>query len=217
MTTRGLAPHAGQPVVTRGQPLGEGRTVVILVHGRGAAPGDILDLTTAFDQPDVTWLAPAAAGGTWYPLGFMSPIEENEPGISSAIGVLHGLIDEAVTKGVAAGRIVLLGFSQGACLAATAAQRRPARYGGVIVYSGGLIGPPGTLWNQFGNFDGTPVFLGCSDRDPHIPEERVRASAAVFKRMRAAVTMRIYPGMGHMVNGDELTFTRDLLAALAVS
>jgi phospholipase/carboxylesterase len=208
-------PHGGQPIVTMGRPLGEGRIVMIMTHGRGAAPKNILDLVPALQHPDVTYLAPAASGGTWYPLSFMAPIEQNEPGITSGIAVVHALIADAVAHGVPSGRIVLLGFSQGACLMVTAAHRRPARYGGVIVYSGGLIGPPGTSWPSEGSFHSTPVFFGCSDNDAHVPEERVRASAAVLERMGAAVTTRIYPGMGHLVNEAEMAFTRELLAHLA--
>jgi predicted esterase len=209
-----MPPHGGQPVETRGRPLGEGRAVMIMIHGRGAAPGNILDFVPVLEHPEVTFLAPAAAGGTWYPLSFLSPIEQNEPGISSGIAVIHGLIDEAMAHGVPSDRILLLGFSQGACLAVTAVERRPARYGGVIVWSGGLIGPSGTAWSEEGKFDGTPVFLGCSSGDTHIPEERVHQSAAVFERMGAAVTKRIYPAaMGHMVNGDEMVFARELLAS----
>lgn len=210
-----IAPHAGQPVETFGAPLERARVAVIMVHGRNAAPANILDLSRRFDCPDAAFMAPAAAGGAWYPHGFMAPIAQNEPGISSAISVIHGLIDDIVAKGIPSERIVLLGFSQGACLSATAAQRRPARYGGVIVYSGGLIGPHGTAWEERGAFDGTPVFLGCSDIDAHIPEERVRASGALFARMGADVTLRIYPGMGHAVNDDEITFTDALLGTLA--
>ena len=164
----------------------------------------------------VTYLAPAAAGGTWYPLSFLAPIEKNEPGITSGVSVIHGLIDDAIAAGVPTERIVLLGFSQGACLAATAAQRRPARYGGVLVFSGGLIGPPGTVWSGTGGFAGTPVFLGCCNKDPHIPVERVHESAEVFQRMRALVDTRIYPeAMGHMVNGDEMVYAHQLLTTLA--
>ena len=216
MTTVTL-PHGGQPVLTRGRPLGDGRVVMIMVHGRGAGPENIIDMARAFDHPDVTYLAPGASGGTWYPYSFMSPIAQNEPGITSGISVVHGLIAAAAAHGVPTQRVVLLGFSQGACLASTSAQRQPARYGGIVVYSGGLIGPPGTTWAEEGDFGGTPVFLGCSDRDPHIPEERVRASATVFERMGASVTTRIYPGMGHLVNGDEIEFTGDLLTTLAGS
>lgn len=210
------APHEGQPVVTMGAPLGEGRVVVIAVHGRGAGPANILDLAPAIGNARVTFLAPAASGGAWYPKGFMAPIGENEPGITSAIAVVHSLIDEAVAHGVPTERIVLMGFSQGACLASTAAQRRPARYGGVLVYSGGLIGPPGAVWSADDGFAGTPIFLGCGDVDGHIPADRVRESAAHLGQMGAAVSLRLYPGMGHTINDDEVAFGRELIASLAV-
>jgi phospholipase/carboxylesterase len=208
-------PHGGQPVETAGAALSEARAAVIMIHGRNAAPGNILDLVGLFDQPGVAYLAPAAAGGAWYPLSFLAPIEQNEPGISSGIAVVHTLIDGVIESGIPAHKILLLGFSQGACLACTAAHRRPMRYGGVIVYSGGLIGPPGTAWRETGDFDRTPLFFGCSDKDAHVPETRVNESAAVLERLNAAVTKRIYPGMGHTINHDEIKFTKDLLAALA--
>lgn len=210
-----VAPHAGQPVANHGAPLGEGRAVVIAVHGRNAAPRNILDIAPLIGNDRVTFLAPAAAGGSWYPQSFLAPIAENEPGITSGISVVHAVIDDVIARGIPAERIVLLGFSQGACLASTAAQRRPMRYGGVVAFSGGLIGPPGTAWSDAGDLAGTPVFLGCSDVDHHIPAERVRESAALFERMGASVTMRLYPGMGHLVNEDEVVFARDLLATLA--
>jgi predicted esterase len=206
-----LPPHGGQPVRRAGVPLAQARVAVIMVHGRGAGPANIIDLVPAIDAPGAAYLAPAANDGTWYPKSFMAPIPENEPGISSGIAVLHALIDEAVAAGVPAEHVVLLGFSQGACLASTAAQRRPQRYGGVVLFSGGLIGPPGTIWREEGGFQGTPVFLGCSDGDAHVPESRVRETAAVFERMGAVVTMRIYPGMGHLVNEDETSYAHDLL------
>jgi len=199
----------------RGVPLSEARAAVIMVHGRGAGPANILDLETHIGHAGVAYLAPAASGGTWYPKSFMAPTAENEPGISSGISVVHALIDEVVAAGVPVSRLMLLGFSQGACLASTAAHRRPDRYGGVVVFSGGLIGPPETAWPEAGSFDATPVFFGCSDVDAHVPETRVRESAAVYERMGAAVTTRIYPGMGHLVNDDEAAFARDLLAHLA--
>jgi phospholipase/carboxylesterase len=198
-----------------GVDLAAARAAVIMIHGRGAGPANILDLVPLIGHPGVAFVAPAATGGTWYPKSFLSPIEENEPGISSGIAVVHGLIDETMRAGVPSERIVLLGFSQGACLTSTAAQRRPDRYGGVVVFSGGLIGPPGTAWSEQGSFQSTPVFFGCSDIDAHVPEARVRDSAAVFDRMGATVTARIYPGMGHLVNDDELAFARDLIATLA--
>lgn len=188
---------------------------MIMVHGRNAAPENILEFAEALNHPEFTYLAPAAAGGTWYPLSFMAEIESNEPGISSGISVIHGLIEDSLKQGIPTQRIMLLGFSQGACLASTAALRRPARYGGVIGYSGALIGPPGTRWETSGKFDGTPVFLGCSDVDSHIPRARVAESAAAFEQMGASVTERIYPGMGHTVNEDEIAFTRELMASVA--
>jgi predicted esterase len=188
---------------------------MIMVHGRGAGPANILDLVPHLGHPGVAYLAPSASGSTWYPKSFMAPIEDNEPGISSGISVIHALIDEIGAAGIGAERTVLLGFSQGACLTSTAAQRRPARYGGLIVFSGGLIGPPGTVWSEGGDFASTPTFFGCSDVDSHVPASRVRESAAVFERMGARVTTRIYPGMGHLVNEDELAFARDVLAELA--
>ena len=174
-----------------------------------------MDLVPDIGHPNAAYLAPAAAGGTWYPQSFMAPLEQNEPGITSGISVIHALIDEVIAAGIPAERIMLLGFSQGACLACTAAVRRPNRYGGVVVFSGGLIGPPGTTWGENGLFRSTPAFFGCSDRDAHVPESRVRESAAVFQRMGALVTTRIYPGMGHLVNEDESLFAREVLAGLA--
>jgi predicted esterase len=209
-----IAPHAGQPVLTRGRPIGEGAAVMIMVHGRNASPESILELADSLDHPAFTYLAPAAQGGTWYPLSFMAEIEKNEPGISSGISVIHDLIEGLLKLGIPTQRIMLLGFSQGACLSATAALRRPARYGGVICYSGGLIGPPGIRWDTTGSFDGTPVFLGCSDVDSHIPKARVDESKVAFETMGASVTERIYPGMGHLVNEDEIAFTRELMATV---
>lgn len=210
-----LPPHAGQPVVTRGRPLTEARAAVIMVHGRGASPQSILELAAAIPHPDVAYLAPGANGGTWYPMSFMAPTAQNEPGITSGISVVHALVDAVIEAGIPAERIILLGFSQGACLASTAAQRRPRRYGGVLVFSGGLIGPPGTEWSSHGDFAGTPIFLGCSDIDSHIPEPRVRESAAHLERMGAEVTCRIYEGMGHTVNDDEILFARALVEQVA--
>lgn len=206
-----MKPHGGQPVATAGRPLGESRAAVIMVHGRGASPANILELVPLLNRPAFTYLAPSAAGQTWYPYSFLTAIAKNEPGLSSGLAVLDELVTDLETRGVSRDHIVLLGFSQGACLSAEFAVRHAGRYGGVIAFSGGLIGPPGTTWDVAGSFDGTPVFLGCSDVDPHIPKARVEESAAVFDRLGAKVTMRLYPGMGHLVNDDEIACAQDVM------
>jgi predicted esterase len=206
-------PHAGQPVLAAGVPLASARAAAILVHGRNAAPRNILELATPLAHPGVAFLAPAAAGHTWYPLSFLAAREQNEPGLSSALRVLRQHVDDIEARGIPRSRIVLLGFSQGACLAAEFALRHPGRYGGVVVFSGGLIGPPGTTWNESGDFAGTPAFFGCSDVDAHVPRWRVDESAAVFTRMGAATDLRIYPGMAHLVNDDEIAAARAVIAA----
>ena len=209
-----MQPHEGQPLVEAGLPLGRAPVVVIMVHGRNAAPANILDLALRFDRLNLTYLAPAAADRTWYPNSFMADIESNEPGISSGIAVLASLVGKVEATGIRRSGIVLAGFSQGACLVSEFAIRHASPFGGVLVFSGGAIGPPGTRWNYNGSFDGTPVFLGCSDQDAHVPASRVRETADVFARMGANVTLRIYPAMGHLVNDDETAFAQRLLDAV---
>ncbi|MCI0434476.1 MAG: dienelactone hydrolase family protein [Gemmatimonadetes bacterium] len=206
-----MKPHAGQPVEQAGALLGESRAVMIMVHGRNAAPHNILELSRALERPAFTYLAPAAANHTWYPLSFMAGIERNQPDLTSALTMLASLVEDVMARGIRAEHIVLLGFSQGACLAGEFAVRHARRWGGVVMYSGGLIGPPGTTWDYQGDFQNTPVFLGCSDVDSHVPKARVDESATVFERMGAAVTKRIYPGMGHIVNAEEIALTQQIM------
>ncbi|HSG00674.1 MAG TPA: dienelactone hydrolase family protein [Vicinamibacterales bacterium] len=208
-----LSPHAGQPVAGAGAPLDQARAAVVMVHGRNAGPANILDLVPRLARPGLAYLAPAAAGRTWYPCSFMAEIASNEPGLSSALAMLEAVVARIEAAGIPQSRIVLMGFSQGACLAAEFAVRHAARLGGVVIFSGGLIGPPGTRWDYPGSFEGTPVLLGCSDQDSHVPESRVSESAGVFARMGADVTKRIYPGMGHVVNDDEIALARTVLDA----
>jgi predicted esterase len=212
-----MKPHGGEPVSAAGAPLGTSPVVMIMVHGRNATPANILDLVPSFERPDITYLAPAAAGRTWYPYSFMAEREKNEPGLSSGLWVLEHLVQDVVARGIRKDHVILLGFSQGACLTAEFAVRHADRYGGVIAYSGGVIGEPGTTWDHPGSFAGTPIFLGCSDADAHVPKTRVDESTAVFARMGADVTERIYPGMGHTVNDDEIAFTKSLLGSLTGS
>jgi len=213
-STADLHPHGDQPVLEAGAPLGRGAEAVIMVHGRNAGPANILDLVPALDRPDLTYLAPAAAGRTWYPFSFMAEIEKNEPGLSSALKMLEQLVARIEASGTPRHRIVMLGFSQGACLTSEFAVRHASRFGGFIIFTGGAIGPPGTQWNYPGDFAGTPIFMGSSDPDPHVPPSRVAESAAIFRRMGAIVTDRIYPGMGHTINEDEITHAQALMDSL---
>jgi predicted esterase len=182
-----------------------------MIHGRNASPRNILELIPRLDRPAFAYLAPAAANGTWYPFSFLVERHKNEPYLTSAIRRLNLVINGMVAAGISTDRIVLLGFSQGACLAAEFAYRHATRYGGVVLFSGGLIGPPGTAWNVERSLAGTPIFLGCSDVDAHVPQSRVDESADVFTRMGADVTKRIYPGMGHLVSDDEVACAQSVL------
>jgi predicted esterase len=206
-------PHRDQPILTKGPAPSSARLTMILLHGRGASAEDILGLADEFQLKDVAYLAPQAAGHTWYPYSFLAPIAQNEPGITSAFGLISRLIDDLGRQQIEKSRIALLGFSQGACLSLEYAARHPARYAGVFALSGGLIGPPGTPRNYTGSFERTPVFIGCSDIDAHIPLERVRESAEVFRALNAEVDERIYPRMGHTVNDDEIEGVRETLLA----
>jgi predicted esterase len=205
-------PHAHQPVLTVGPPPASARLGAILLHGRGASADDILGLAHELAIPDIAYLAPEAAGHTWYPYSFLSTIEQNEPGLTSALLVVEGLIADLGEQGIPPERVVLMGFSQGACLTLEFAVRHARRYAAVAAFSGGVIGPPGTPRNYPGSFAGTPAFFGCSDVDPHIPVERVRESAEIYRRMGAIVDERIYPRMGHTINQDEIDAVRTLLA-----
>ncbi len=207
-----LHPHGGQAVLRRGPPPRQARLVMILAHGRGSSAEDMLGLAHQFSADDISYVAPQAAGQTWYPYPFLAPLQHNEPYLGSALRLLGELVQQAGADGVNPDRIVLLGFSQGACLSLEFAARHARRYAGIVALSGGLIGPPGTPRDYAGSFEGTPVLLGCSDIDPHIPLERVHESADVFRRMGAAVDERIYPRMGHTVNGDEIGAVEAMLS-----
>ena len=198
-------------MLRRGPQPADARLAMILVHGRGDSAAGILGLADEFEADDVCWLAPQAAQNTWYPYSFLAPIDSNQPGLESGLRVIAGLVATLERDGVPAARVGLMGFSQGACLAQEFAARHARRYAAIVGLSGGLIGPPDTPRDYGGAFDGTPVFLGCSDIDPHIPVERVNESADVFRRMGAQVDERIYPGMGHTVNADEIAAVNQLL------
>jgi predicted esterase len=211
--------HDGQMVYTAGMPLEKARLAMLMIHGRGATAQDILSLAEFFQAEEpgqggstgISFLAPQASGYTWYPQRFTAPLEENEPWLTSALRVISALRAQVEAAGIPPERTLLLGFSQGACLALEWAARNAQRFGGLIGFSGGLIGPDGIPRDYPGSLDGTPVFLGCSDRDPHIPKERVFETAAVLAKLGGEVEARLYPNMGHMVNQDEIEYVRELL------
>ena len=204
-------PHRGQPVLAMGTPPDQARTAVVCLHGRGAGADDILGLAEVLGLPDLAYVAPEAADAVWYPEHFQVPTARNQPWLDSALGVVSALLDHLAASGIPAERVALLGFSQGACLATEYAARNPRRYLAVIGLSGGLIGADDELGGHAGDLAGTPVFLGCSDVDYYIPKERVERTAEVLRGLGADVTTRLYRGMGHTVNEDELDFARGLL------
>ena len=208
-----VSPHHDVRVAEAGAPFHRARAAVVMIHGRGADARDMLSLAEVFAQPDLAYLAPQAVGRSWYPYSFLAPIVRNEPFLSSALDMVDRLLGRLDTNGFRPERVVLLGFSQGACLALEYAAQHARRYGGVVGLSGGLIGPEGTPRNYSGQLSGTPVFLGCSDTDPHIPLGRVQETARVLQRLGGTVTERIYPGMGHLINEDEIKQVRRLLAS----
>jgi len=187
------------------------RLTMILVHGRGASAADILGVAGEIGADDVAYVAPDAPGRTWYPYSFLVPLEQNEPQLSSALDTLHRIVADLGRQGVTTDRIGFLGFSQGACLSLEYVARHATRYATVVGFSGGLIGPPGTPRRYAGSLDGMPVFLGCSDIDPHIPLARVHETRDVLTALGAMVDERIYPSMGHTINRDELDAARRLL------
>ena len=216
-----IDPHANQPVIQAGLPLEQARSAMLLVHGRGASAADILTLVDELDGGDLfasisdlgfAYLAPQATGYTWYPQRFLAPLEQNEPWLSSALSALDRVVRRIEAAGIPRERTYLLGFSQGACLALEYAARSGGHYGGVFGLSGGLIGPTLQPERYPGGLDGTPVLLGCSDVDPHIPLQRVWDSAAQLEKMGALVTVRIYPGMAHTVNDEELAIVHRMMA-----
>ena len=206
-------PHAAQPALTYGPAPEAARLTVLLLHGRGDSAAGILGLAQALAIPDVAFVAPEAAGHTWYPLSFMAPTEQNEPALGSALRRVGTLVAWLGEREIMPERIALMGFSQGACLSLEFAARNPRRYAAVVGLSGGLIGPRGQLRAYDGSLERTPLFIGCSDVDAHIPVDRVRESAEVFRRLDGDVDERIYPGLGHTVAEDEIQAVRALLRA----
>jgi predicted esterase len=206
-------PHLTQRVVRHGCALSEARLAAILIHGRGRDPEDMLDIANRLQLDDVAHVAPGAFENSWYPNRFMEPLDANQPMLDHALERVDTLVAELAAHGFDPARIALLGFSQGACLVTEYAVRNARRYAGIVAFTGGLIGPPGSTWNFGGGFSGTPVFLGTSDRDEWVPETRVRETARVMSGLGARVELEVYPDMDHRVCDAEICRARELLAA----
>lgn len=214
MGTPNADPHDQAQLYAAGAPLDEASSAIIAIHGRGADAADIINLAGEVAPAGVVILAPNAVGQTWYPYRFIEPLERNEPFLTSALNLIGRLFTRLAEADISPDRVALLGFSQGACLALEYAARHAQKFGAVVGFSGGLIGPPGSTFEYPGSMAGTPVFIGCSDVDAHIPVGRVEETAEVMTRLDAAVDLRIYPGMGHTVNHDEIQAVRAILAPL---
>ncbi|MBO9343234.1 MAG: dienelactone hydrolase family protein [Roseiflexus sp.] len=203
--------HLNQPVLTAGAPLDRCRAAAILIHGRGGAPVQMIDLARTLDVPGVAYIAPSAANQTWYPYRFIEPIARNQPYLDYALEAYQARVQEILAHGVPLRRLVLIGFSQGACLTAEYAVRYAARYGGIVAFTGGLIGPPGTTWRYPGRFDGTPVLFTGAEKDVWIPFWRMRESVEVFSQMGAQIETHFYPGSSHEITESECVAARTIL------
>ncbi len=199
-------------VVTAGAPLAEAEKAMVMIHGRGATAEGILDVANHLDVEGFALLAPQATGNTWYPFSFMAPVAQNEPGLSTALDVIRQIVKDILDTGIAPEDIYFLGFSQGACLTSEYLARNAQRYGGAFLYSGGVIGEKVNRSNYGGDFNGTPILLGCSDVDPHVPLHRVKDTIAIFSEMGAEVTERIYPNAPHTIFQDEIKITNRILS-----
>jgi phospholipase/carboxylesterase len=197
--------------IIQGKKPEDASAVLIMVHGRGGSAEDILTIAQYLNTKDFCLLAPEAVNNTWYPYSFLSPVERNEPWLSSALSVLKGIVEELKGKGISEEKIYFLGFSQGACLTLEFVARNAARFGGVAALTGGLIGEQLNIENYKGDFAGTPVFIGTSDPDPHVPVTRVNESEQILNQMNASVTKKIYKGMGHTISQDEINELNQLI------
>lgn len=200
-----------QNTVTAGIPLGEATKALIMIHGRGANPADILSLARHLDVEGYALLAPKASNGSWYPYSFLAPLQQNEPAFSAALEQLAQTVVQVVAAGITKDNIYFLGFSQGACLALEFTARNAAKYGGVVAFTGGLIGDAVYPEHYKGNFNGTPVFIGTSDPDMHVPVTRVHETTTLLKSKGADVTEKVYPNMGHTISQDEINWANDLV------
>jgi phospholipase/carboxylesterase len=205
--------HQYDQIRWEGAPLREAKRALIMTHGRGDTPEGMMQLAAALtDDPDMALIFPAATNNTWYPQSFMAPTAANQPWLDSAVKLVLRVIDEVNKAGIADDQLFIGGWSQGACLALECATRRARRYAGLFAFSGGLIGPQIAHSKYDGNYQGTPVFIGCSDEDFHIPLSRLKETDQVLSDMGAEIDLQLYPGMGHIINEDEIQRVRVLLS-----
>ncbi len=210
-----MSPHETLPVETTGPPPAEAEAAMILLHGRGSEAWAMLELTEELSVPDVAYLAPQAAGRTWYPHSFLAPWEQNEPYLSSALSKVGAVVDQALSAGVRHERVMILGFSQGACLAAEFAYRNLRRYAALFVLTGGLIGREITPRAQYqGSFAGCPILIASGDPDPHVPWQRVQETADLMSELGGEVELLRFPGRPHSISEYELTRVRELMAGV---
>lgn len=211
-------PHRDQPILLGGAPLDQATGALVLLHGRGGSAQEMLTLAREIDagQGVRTWLVPEAAGRLWYPFSLLEKVERNRPHLNSALALVNRVMEKIAAANLAPERVVLLGFSQGASVALEYAARNARRYGGIIALSGALLGPEGTPRDYEGSLAGTPLFLGHGDSDPNLPKRRVDETATVFERLGAVVTKKMYPGLGHAMNAEEVAVARGMIEALQV-
>jgi len=207
-------PHQGQPLLQAGESIDQAKAAMVMMHGRGATAKDILELVSDLRQPGFAYLAPQAAGNAWYPNSFLAPLDSNEPALTSALLAIENILVKLEGAAIPIEHTIILGFSQGACLTLEFVARNARRYGGVVGLSGGLIGPDGTPRDYTGSLVGTPVFLGCSDKDPFVPKERVESSAAILQKLGGDVNAKLYPNLAHTVNPDEIRAIRTMMGTL---
>ena len=187
-----------------GKLLQQADKALIMIHGRGADARAILGIASHLNVQEYALIAPEATNNTWYPYSFMAPPEQNEPWLSSALNLVKAAVGEAIEQGITAENTYFLGFSQGACLALEFVARNAKKFGGIVALTGGLIGDKIDQENYSGNFNGTPIFMGTGNPDPHVPIERVRESAIILEKMNAKVDLKVYEGKAHSVSQDEI-------------
>jgi phospholipase/carboxylesterase len=207
-------PHFKQAILTAGTPVADSKGVLILLHGRGASAEDIIGLGDQIAPAGWAMIAPQAANHTWYPYSFLAPREENEPYLTSALSRVAFALDTALSAGIEAKKVVVAGFSQGACLATEFVGRNPLRYGGLVAFTGGLIGSADVPLTLSGDLAGTPVLLSSGDPDPHVPWSRVQQSGDLLRQINASVSLRRYPGRPHTIGEEELQIAREMLLSV---